>query len=213
VCCWAHARRKFVAAAEAKDERAETALALIRRLYSVERDLPPLLLPSENPAGIEQRRRREEQRRDLRRRQAEPVLVDLKRWLDEQRPKALPKSPLGQAVGYALNHWDALLRYLEQGYLAIDNNLSERTLRAVALGRNNWGVIGSQTGGRTAAVLYTMVGTCKLLGIDPFAYLKEALPGLFALGDEPAAELLEWLPDRWLLRRARGSPNEQAATG
>jgi hypothetical protein len=202
------------AAADAKDERAETALALIRRLYSVERDLPPLLLPSENPAGIEQRRRREEQRRDLRRRQAEPVLVDLKRWLDEQRPKALPKSPLGQAVGYALNHWDALLRYMEQGYLAIDNNLSERKLRAIALGRNNWGVIGSQTGGRTAAVLYTMVGTCKHLGIDPFAYLKEALPGLFALGDEPAAEsLLEWLPDRWQLRRARGSPNEQAATG
>src|SRR5262249_45032080 len=151
----------------------------------VERDLPPLLSPADDPAGIEQRRRREEQRRDLRRRHAEPILVDLKRWLDEQRPKSLPKSPLGQAVGYALNHWDALLRYLEQGYLAIDNNLSERTLRAIALGRNNWGVIGSQVGGRTAAVLYTMVGTCKHLGIDPFAYLREALPALFMLGDKP----------------------------
>jgi hypothetical protein len=214
VCCWAHARRKFVAAAEAKDERAEPALALIRRLYAVERDLPPLLGPSDDPARTEQRRHREEQRGDLRQRQAEPVLTELKTWLSEQRPKALPKSPLGQAIGYALNHWGALLRYLEQGYLAIDNNLSERTLRAIALGRNNWGVIGSESGGRTAAVLYTMVGTCKHLGIDPFAYLKEALPGLFALGDEPAAELLlEWLPDRWLLRRARGSPSGQAATG
>jgi hypothetical protein len=139
VCCWAHARRKFVAASESNDERAEVALGLIRRLYAVERDLPPLLAPAEDPPGIEQRRLREEQRRDLRRRQAEPVLTELKGWLDEQRPKALPKSPLGQAIGYALNNWDALERYLEQGYLAIDNNLSERTLRAIALGRNNWG--------------------------------------------------------------------------
>ena len=93
-------------------------------------------------------------------------------------------------------------------------NLSERTLRAVALGRNNWGVIGSETGGRTAAVLYTMIGTCKHLAIDPFAYLQEALPGLFALGDKPSAEeLLEWLPDRWHTGRARAAPNESAANG
>src|SRR5262249_12739183 len=159
--------------AEAKDERAEVALGLIRRLYAIERDLPPLLVPADDPVATEQRRLREEQRRDLRQRQAQPVLTELKRWLDEQRPKALPKSPLGQAIGYALNHWEALGRYLEQGYLAIDNNLSERTLRAIALGRNNWGVIGSGTGGRTAAVLYTLVGTCKHLGMDPFVYLKE----------------------------------------
>jgi hypothetical protein len=69
-------------------------------------------------------------------------------------------------------------------------------------------------GGRTAAVLYPLVATCKHLGIDPFAYLREALPGLFALGEKPAAEqLLEWLPDRWQLRRARESPHGQAAAG
>jgi transposase len=214
VCCWAHARRKFVAAAEAYDERAEAALLLIRRLYAVERDLPPLLPPSDNPVASEQRRQREEQRRQRRRQHAEPILVELKAWLDQERPKALPKSPLGQAVGYALNKWEALRRYLEQGYLAIDNNLSERTLRAIALGRNNWGVLGSETGGQTAAVLYTMVGTCKHLGIDPFAYLREALPGVFALGEEPSKErLTEWLPDGWLLRRARESPGGQAAAG
>jgi transposase len=214
VCCWAHARRKFVAAADAKDERAEAALALIRRLYAIERDLPPLLGPSDGPAATEQRCLREGHRRDLRQRQAQPVLTELRAWLEEQRPKALPKSPLGQAIGYALNHWDALGRYLEQGYLAIDNNLSERTLRAIALGRNNWGVLGSETGGRTAAVLYTLVGTCKHLGIDPFAYLKEALPGLFALGGELAAEQSsEWLPDRWLLRRARETPPAFAGAG
>ena len=94
------------------------------------------------------------------------------------------------------------------------NNLSERTLRCIALGRNNWGVIGSETGGKTAAVLYSLVGTCKHLGIDPFAYLREALPGLFALGEQPTTEqLLDWLPDRWLLRRGRESPDGEARAG
>jgi len=214
VCCWAHARRKFVAAAETKDTRADVALGLIRQLYALERDLPPLLPPADDPATAEQRRLREEQRRRLREEYAAPVLAELKKWLDEQRPHTLPKSALGQAVGYALNNWEALRRYLEQGYLAIDNNLSERTLRAIALGRNNWGVIGSETGGQTAAMLYTAVGTCKHLGLDPFAYLREALPGLFALGDQPTEEQLgEWLPERRLLLKARGSSGQREAAG
>jgi transposase len=214
VCCWAHARRKFVAAAEGGDESAKAAVELIGKLYAVERELPPLLLPSDDPVAAQQRRQREEQRRLCRKRQAGPVLDELKKWLTEQRPQALPKTPLGQAIGYALNNWEALARYLEQGYLAIDNNLSERTLRAIALGRNNWMVLGSEAGGETAAVLYGMVGTCKHLGVDPFAYLREALPGLFALGEKPAAEELKgWLPDSWLLRRGRDSPGRQAAAG
>jgi transposase len=213
VCCWAHARRKFVAASEGKDERAATALALIGQLYAIERALPPLLLPAEEPAQQEQRLKREEQRRALRQLQAQPVLDQLKRWLDEVRPQTLPKSLLGVAVGYALNNWEALQRYIEQGYLAIDNNLSERTLRAIALGRNAWGVIGSEEGGRTAAVLYTAVGTCKHLGMDPWSYLRALLPGLFALGEKPSVEqLLDWLPDRWLLR-SRDSPQKQVAAG
>jgi transposase len=213
-CCWAHARRKFVCAAEAGDGRANAALQWIGQLYAIERDLPPLLPPSDDPALQAQRRQCEERRRAARQAQAAPVLAAFKAWLEEQRPQALPKSALGQALGYALNHWEALGRYLEQGYLAIDNNLSERTLRAIALGRNNWGVIGSATGGRTAAVLYTMVGTCKHLHIDPFGYLRAALPGLFALGEKPAAEqLLDWLPDRWLLRHGRESPGGEAWAG
>src|SRR5262249_53178093 len=143
---------------------------------------------------------------------AEPILVELKKWLEQERPKALPKSPLGQAIGYAMNNWAALHRYLEQGYLTIDNNLSERTLRTIALGRNNWGILGSETGGRTAAVLYTLAGTCKHLGRDPFAYLRETLPGLFALGDKPQPEhLLRWLPDRWLLGRGKDALHRQGA--
>jgi transposase len=214
VCCWAHARRKFVAALEGGDERAEVALAWIGQLYAIERELPPLLEPSDNPVATAARRQREEQRRLWRHKQAAPVLAELKKWLSEQKGQVLPKSVLSQAIGYALNNWAALERYLEQGYLAIDNNLSERTLRAVAVGRNNWGVLGSEKGGRTAAVLYSVVGTCKHLGIDPFVYLREALPGLFALGEKPTTEqLLPWLPDRWLLQRSRDAPVQQAAAG
>jgi transposase len=206
-CCWAHSRRKFVAAVEGGDERGNVALDLIGQLYAIERELPPLLVSSSDPQAQQQRKQREEARRQMRQLQAQPVLAALKKWLDEQRPQALPKSALGKAIGYALNNWAALERYLEQGYLSIDNNLSERTLRAIALGRNNWGVLGSEAGGKTAAVLYTLVGTCKHLGIDPFVYLREALMGLFALGEKPTAEQVqEWLPDRWLLRRARESP-------
>lgn len=214
VCCWAHARRKFVAALEGGDERAGAALAWIGELYAVERDLPPLLPPADEPGAAGQRLQREEQRRLWRQGRAGPVLAALKQWLEGQRGQVLPKSALGQAVGYALNNWEALARYQEQGYLAIDNNLSERTLRAVAVGRNNWGVLGSARGGQAAAVLYSVVGTCKHLSIDPFVYLREALPGLFALGEKPTVEqLLPWLPDRWLLQRSRDAPRQQAAAG
>jgi hypothetical protein len=95
-CCWAHARRKFVAAAEGGDERANAALALIAQLYAIERELLPLLPASDEPAA---RRQREEQRRQLRQLQAPPVLAQLKGWLDEQGPRALPKSLLGKAIG------------------------------------------------------------------------------------------------------------------
>jgi len=201
-CCWAHARRKFVAAAERDAEGAQPALTWIGQLYAIERDLPPLVSLDDDPLTEQRRRQREEQRRQLRQTRAQPILKALQEWLDEQKNKVLPKSLLGVAVGYARNNWEALNRYLEQGYLGIDNNLSERTLRAIALGRNNWGVIGSKEGGRIAAVAYTIVGTCKHLGIDPFAYLREALVGMFELGDKPTAEQsAAWLPDRWLLGR------------
>jgi transposase len=211
-CCWAHARRKFVAAIEGGDKRGQAAVELIGKLYAIERELPPLLLPSDDPQAQQKRRLREEQRQKSRQQQAEPILAELLKWLDEAKPSALPKSSLGQAIGYALNNWEALARYLEKGYLAIDNNLSERTLRAIALGRNNWVVLGSETGGQSAAVLDTMVLSCKHLAIDPFAYLRETLMGVFALGDEPtAAALSQWLPDRWSQRRADQTP--RLATG
>jgi transposase len=212
-CCWAHARRKFVAAAERDAAGAQPALTWIGQLYAIERELPPLLLPDDDLQTDQGRLQREEQRRQIRQTRAEPILKALQEWLEEQKNKALPKALLGVAVGYARNNWEALNRYLEKGYLGIDNNLSERTLRAIALGRNNWGVIGSEAGGRSAAVAYTVVGTCKHLGIDPFAYLREALMGLFEFGDKPTTEqIAEWLPDRWLLRRAGATKPVAAAS-
>jgi hypothetical protein len=102
------------------------------------------------------------------------VWDELAKWLGGQRPNVLPKSPLGSAIGYATNHWDALGRYLERGFLAIDNNLSERALRTIALGRTAWCAIGSAGGRATAAVLDSVVGTGQHLSIDPFAYVRGA---------------------------------------
>jgi transposase len=211
VCCWAHARRKYVAAGE-DDAIAKEAVARIGELYEIERELPELLPPADEPEKREQRQQREEERQKRRQERAGPKLEELKEWLQGQKKKVLKKSTLGQAIGYTLNNWEALKRYLEQGYLAIDNNLSERTLRAIAVGRNNWGVIGSEAAGQTAAILYTMVATCRHLHIDVFAYLRETLPRLFALGENPTAEQLQqWLPDRWLLRQKEKAP--QATPG
>ena len=106
----------------------------------------------------------------------------------------LPKSPLAEAIGYALNNWMALNRYADVGYLSIDNNAAERALRTVAIGRKNWLFAGSDKGGRTAAILYSMVGTCKRLGIDPWTYLRDVLTRLPEL---PADRLPDLLTNVW----------------
>ena len=100
-------------------------------------------------------------------------MTTLKEWLDQQR--ALPKSPIGEAIGYALNHWVALERYLEAGFLEIDNGTSEHAVKLVAIGRKNWLFAGSKAGGKTAAILMSLCTTCKNLKIDPLAYLTDVL--------------------------------------
>jgi transposase len=196
VGCWAHARRKFVEAQGSDAARAEEALAFISRLYAVEKGLAQLAAAAEDESRQEQRQT-----------QATPILEEFHAWLQAQSRQVLPKSAIGEAIAYALKNWEALGRYREQGYLSIDNNLSERTLRQVAIGRKNWLFCGSAEGGQTAAVLYSVVGTCKHLGIDPFGYLREALPALFSLGDRTGDEgLVCWLPDAWQ-RRQRQTAN------
>lgn len=109
-------------------------------------------------------------------------------------PVVLPKSPMGQAIAYARRHWAALSRFTEHGFLNIDNNASERALRAVAVGRKNWLFAGSDAGGRTAAVLYSVMQTCQRHHVDPFAYLKDVLARLPGL---PAERLPELAPHTW----------------
>lgn len=101
---------------------------------------------------------------------------------------------MGQASAYALSNWDALVRYTEAGFLAIDNNVSERTLREFVIGRKNWLFAGSDHGGRTAAVLFSFAATCRRLHLEPFAYLRDVLD---RLPTYPADRLDELLPDRW----------------
>ena len=195
VACNAHARRRFVEAQASAPAEAEEALTYIRKLYRVERALAGQFA-ADDDAG----------RQQYRSAQTAAVREEFHTWLAVQRARALPKSPLGEAVGYALSNWDALMRYTDQGYLAIDNNLSERTLRQVVLGRSNWQFCGSAEGGRTAAVLYSVVGTCKHLGIDPFAYLRDVLPALFGFGENSGdSALADVLPDVWQRRQPTGA--------
>src|SRR5437660_12648580 len=103
---------------------------------------------------------------------AVPILERFKTWLEAQRTEVLPKSPMAEAIGYALNNWSALIRYTEAGFLAIDNNVAEREMKRIAIGRKNWLFVGSANGGRTAAVLFSFTSTCHRLKRDPWAYLQ-----------------------------------------
>lgn len=104
-----------------------------------------------------------------------PVLTQIKAERDRLAPAVLPKSPLGDAVRYLTNQWDALQRFVEDGRLAADNNRAENQLRVVAVGRKNWLFAGSFEGARRTALLYSLVQSCTLAGVPPFDYLKDVL--------------------------------------
>lgn len=132
-----------------------------------------------------------------------PLLTSFGPWLLAQKEKVLPKSPVAVTINYVLNQWQALSRYTSDGDLHIDNNISERTLKLVGIGRSNWLFVGSDAGGRTAAVLFSFTATCKQLGIDPFAYLRDVLT---RLPTQPAERLAELLPHRWQAARLVPAP-------
>ena len=181
VACWAHVRRKHYEAQSSDLMRSTVMLAYIRLLYDVERE-------------AQERQLRGEARRALRLEKSKPILDDIRVYLERERPQVLPKSPEGEAIAYTLSNWKALARYLDDGDLAIDNNGAERSLRTVAVGRKNWMFYGSDNGGRTAAVLSSLIATCNRLRLDPFAYLRD----LFArISSHPQNRLAELLPDQW----------------
>lgn len=178
VACWAHARRKFYDAQSTNQQVCNEVLELIHVLYLVEKEAHDCT---------------DENRRQMRQARSLPVLKQIKGWLDRQNLIALPKSPVGAAVVYALNNWEALCVYVQRGDLTIDNNKSERALRATAVGRKNWLFVGSRQGGMNAAILSSFTATCKAHNIDPRAYLKDVLSRL----SNGADDLDSLLPDLW----------------
>ena len=185
VACWAHARRKHYEAQSSDLTRSTVMLAYIRLLYDVERE------------GRD-RKLQGEARRTLRQKKSKPILEDIHAYLERERPHVLPKSPEGEAIAYTLSNWKALIRYCEDGDLEIDNTGAERSLRSVAVGRKNWMFYGSDNGGRTAAILSSLTATCKRLGVDPFAYLRDVIGRIAA---HPRSRIAELLPDQWRTAR------------
>jgi transposase len=187
VSCWAHARRGFVETLEAGDLRAAIPVELIRQLYAIERVA--------TEAGDDH-----EARLQRRQREAPPIIAALGKWMADTYNKEPPKSPLAKACYYAIARWEGLKRFLEDGRLPLDNTASERALRQVAVGRNNYLFAGSDQGGERAAIAYTVMGTCVLAGVDPLAYLTDVFQKL-ATG-WPHRRLDELLPPNWAAARA-----------
>lgn len=190
--CWTHCRRHFYEARDSDAARAHLVLARIRQLYQVEEDAKKTITQRALRDGDA-----DALRLQLRQEKSLAIVTDLREWLVAESPSLLPKSPIAQATNYALRHWQALTRYLEDGFLDIDNNVAELTLRHIAIGRKNWLFAGSRNGAQTAATLFSVTSTCHRHGIDAFAYLQDLLSRL-AHDPEPSAEALRaWLPDRW----------------
>lgn len=204
VGCMAHARNKFKEADSTDPERVLAAKAWVRKLYDVEDEANAIIvkdkLTGAAAAAIRLRLRKE---------QSVPLLASLRQWLLEQKEQVLPKSPIAAAINYMLNQWEALHRYTTDGDLHIDNNISERTLKLIGMGRINWLFLGSDKGGQTAAVLFSFTATCKHLRIDTFAYLRDMFE---RLPTHPADRLDELLPHRWQLARqaTASTPNALA---
>ncbi len=187
VGCWAHARRYFVDALATDPKEAARVLALIQRLYAVEKK-------AKDGADVE--------RLLARQGESKPILAQIRTELDQAAGAVLPKGPLGQAVTYARNNWTALTRYVEQGFLAIDNNRTERAIRGVAIGRKNWLFCGSEGSGHRTATLLTLVESCKLQGLDPYGYLRDVLVRVHV---QAAGKIAELTPRRWKAARDAGS--------
>lgn len=179
VACWAHARRKFYDARTSDVVRSHAMLGWIRELYQVERDAKEFDTSK---------------RHALRQEKSKPILDKVEKWLGEPQGGVLPKSAIGEAVQYTRNNGTALLRYLDDGDLAIDNNAAENALRAIAIGRKNWMTIGSDRGGHAAAILYSVVQSAKRHAIDPFLYLRDLF---LRIPTHPNKDIQQLLPDHW----------------
>ena len=176
-CCNSHARRKFDDATGSHPKLSAHVLGLYRLLYDIEERGKELSAAD---------------RLELRQQESKPIVASLKSWLLEQEPKTLPKLKIGEAIRYALNQWDELTSFLEDGNLPIDNNGTELALRSLTTGRNNWLFIGSLDAGDRAAIIYSVVSSAHRHHLDIWAYLHDVLERS-ARGDATG----ELLPDVW----------------
>jgi transposase len=179
--CWAHVRRKFYDIQVANNSPlAKTALERIGELYGVEEQI---------------RGQSADIRREIRAARSGPLLDALYRWFKDLLTQVSAKSELAVATRYAMSRWKALTRFVENGTIDIDNNAAERALRAVALGRKNYLFAGSDAGGERAAAIYSLVGSAKLQGIDPQAYLRHVIERIAEHPINRIEELLPWRVD------------------
>jgi len=177
-CCWAHMRRKFYDLQQAHASPLATeAVQRIGQLYDIEHEI---------------RGRLPEERKQVRQTRACPIVEAMHTWLEVSDRKLSRKSEVAGAIHYALNRWTALTRYCEDGRLEIDNNAAERALRVVALGRKNFLFAGSDAGGERAAAVYSLLGSARLNGLDPEAYLHEVLTRIAGHPVNRIEELLPW---------------------
>ena len=178
VACMAHVRRKFVDVHKAQGSAiAEEFIRRIAELYAIEkqaRGSPP------------------DRRVEIRQAKAKPIFNDLETWLQAQLPSISGKSPLAAAIRYALTRLPRLRPYLKHGVLELDNNTAERSMRPVALGRKNYLFVGSRTGGKAAAIAYTLIETAKLNGVDPQAWLADTLARIPDYKITRVDDLLPW---------------------
>src|SRR5271165_3917959 len=190
--CLAHMRRKFYDLMEAHHSPIATeAVERIAALYAIEREI---------------RGRSPDERRQVRNARARPLLESMRTWMESSLSKLSRKSDTTAAIHYALARWDAFVRYCDDGRIEIDNSAAERALRAIALGRKNYLFAGSDRGGERAATFYSLIGTAKLNGIDPEAYLRYVLEHI---ADHPITRIKELLP--WNIATAVPTASEPAA--
>ncbi|QDF01522.1 transposase [Myxococcus xanthus] len=191
VGCWAHCRRRFFDALATAPEARE-ALAFILELYRVEAQA--------READVV----RTAVHRELRQLHSAPVLAQLRTWLEAQAPHHPPKSPLGQAISYAVKQWEALTRFVENERLPLDNNRAESALRKAALGRKNFLFVGHEAAGENLAGLYALVATCEANQVNPEEYLADVM---LRVQSHPNSRISELLPHEWKRRRAADPPD------
>lgn len=185
--CWSHARRKFVEAEKTAPDLARMILRLIKKLFDIESRAKEL----SNADRLE-----------LRRAESQPIIDDLYVLFVDQKARLLPKHPMAEAIGYALNQWKELTLFLTDGAVPIHNNLAEQQMKRIALLRKNALFVGTARGGETAAIISTITSTCQRHEINPHVYLTQLLAGLQST---PVSQLDQCLPDRWKAAQAASS--------